>query len=120
MIEDDDSKVKPARGSLNYGETLLYDYSKYLTTMSLLALGGVLSLSQSDSLQDVKPFNLGLAIGALVVGGISAFSVSFDIVTSRAKGSEPSRWVRPTMSIALAGIGLGLGAFINIFWKAMT
>jgi hypothetical protein len=120
MIEEDESKVKPVAGSPNYGETLLYDYSKYLTTMSLLALGGVLSLSQSDSLREVKPFNLGLAIGALVIGGISAFSVSFEIVTSRAKGEKPSRWARSAMSIALAGIGLGLGAFINIFWKAIT
>jgi hypothetical protein len=119
-MSDEEEGVKPVPGSAHYGETLLYDYSKYLTTMSLLALGGVLSLSQSDSLRDVEPFNLGLAIGALVVGGISAFSVSFDIVTSRAKGKEPSRWARPSMSVALAGIGLGLGAFINIFWKAIT
>jgi hypothetical protein len=120
VIEEDDARLKPVPGSEHYSETLLYDYSKFLTTISLLALGGILSLSQTDGLRDVKAFNLAWSIGAVIIGGISAFSVSHDIVTSRAKGREPSRWVRPTMSIALAGIGLGLGGFVHIFWKAIT
>jgi hypothetical protein len=121
MIEEEgDPRLKPRPEAENYGETLLYDYSKFLTTVSLLALGGILTLSQTDELADVKPFRLALAIGSIVVGGVFALSVSNGIVIARSAGKEPSRWLRLSMRVALAGIALGLGVFINIFWQAVT
>ncbi len=120
MMGEDDPRLKPEPGSENYAETLLYDYAKFLTALALLALGGVLSLSQSDRLDGVEPFNLGLAIASISVGGICAFSVAHGIVSARAAGKEPSQWPRRYMTVAIAGIAIGLGAFLHIFWKALT
>ena len=46
-MNDDDHRINPrdhADGD-RYGETLLYDFAKFLTTLSLLLLGGMLTLS---------------------------------------------------------------------------
>lgn len=119
MIEDE-SRVQPQPGTENYAESLLYDYAKFLTTLALLALGGVLSLSQTDDLQDVRPFNLALVVVSISIGGIFAFALCHGIVSARAADKAPSRWLRYYMTISLAGIGIGLGAFLKIFWDAVS
>jgi len=120
MSSDDDSRVKPQAGTENYAETLLYDYAKFLTTLALLALGGVLSLSQSDDLDGVRPFSLALVIVSISIGGVSAFSTAYGIVMARAAGKEPSPWLRRYMAVALGGIGIGVGAFLKVFWDALS
>ena len=49
MTEEIESRVDPRdhAPAQHYGETLLYDLAKFLTTLSLLAIGGILSLTQA-------------------------------------------------------------------------
>ena len=54
---------------LRYGETLLYDFSKFMTTLSLLALGGVLTLIQAADRADVPLVNILLVLGTIAAPG---------------------------------------------------
>lgn len=121
MIEDDQSRVEPRAlaPADQYAEALVYDFAKFLTTLALLALGGVLSMSQSDALNEVKPFNITLVIVSIAIGGISALSIPISIAGQRLRGKEPTRWLRWNLNVAVAGIALGLGAFLQMFIDAI-
>jgi hypothetical protein len=121
MTEDDQSRVDPRAlaPSEQYAEALVYDFAKFMTTLALLALGGVLSMSQGDALEGVKPFKLTIIIGSISIGGIAALSVPVSIATSRLKGKEPTRWLGWNLAIAVGSISLGLGAFLQMFIDAI-
>ena len=55
MNDDLESKVNVRDHALDghYGETLLYDFAKMLTSLSLLVLGGVLTLAGSQQAADI-------------------------------------------------------------------
>jgi hypothetical protein len=117
--EDTDPRLKPDGGPARYGETLLYDYSKFLTTLSLLALGGVLSLSQAGGMANVDSRNLALVLISIVIGGASGVQVSSGIVNARAGGREPSKWLRWWLYLGIAGLSIGTGSFLTIFWDVL-
>jgi hypothetical protein len=120
MIEDEPhQKLKPRPEADNYGETLLYDYSKFLTSMSLLALGGVLSLSQTGDMAGVEPNRLLVILGAVAFGGATGVQVSSGIVSARSGGREPSRWLRRWLQLGTAALALGTGGFLSIFWDTL-
>jgi hypothetical protein len=101
-------------------EALLYDWFKHLTTVSLLTLGGVLSLSQLPAAQDIKkPILIGVLI-ALAGAGVLAFSAADQIVRARASGSPLPKQVLILQKAASALLSLGLGAFLYIFVQAMN
>ncbi len=74
----------------HYGETLLYDLAKFLTTLALLATGGVLTLAQTARKGVYAPIFLLLALGAIAFAGILAFAVAFSLAEARWRGREPS------------------------------
>ena len=119
MIDEEPLPVLRPDAADHYGEALLYDYGKFLTTLSLLVLGGILTLSQSDGLEGVKPSNLAVVIICIVMGGLSALSIVHSIVSARQSGKAPNHRLRFYMLAAPLGLGLGLGGFINIFWNAL-
>jgi len=101
-------------------EALLYDWFKHLTTVSLLTLGGVLSLSQLAAAQDIKkPILIGVLI-ALAGAGVLAFSAADQIVRARASGSPLPKQVLILQKAASALLSIGLGAFLYIFVQAMN
>jgi hypothetical protein len=117
VIDDDDSQVKPEIGGDR--ELLLYDYLKWTTTLSLLTLGGVLSLSQASDLQ-LNHFKIGTVLIPICVAGVTSLSGVDAIVRARLTGKS-SRF-RPVtyMRIAVGGLGIGTGAFLSMFWDALA
>jgi hypothetical protein len=117
VIDDEDSQAKPDIGS--DGELLLYDYLKWVTTLSLLTLGGVLSLSQASDIE-LEHFEIGMVLIPICLAGITALSGVDSIVRARAGGAP--RKYRPItyMRVAMAGLGIGTGAFLSMFWDALT
>ena len=117
MIDDDDSKAKPDIGG--DGELILYDYLKWVTTLSLLTLGGVLSLGQASDIE-LEPFEIGMVLIPICIAGVTALSGVDSIVRARAAGAP--RKFRPVtyMRVAMAGLGIGTGAFLSMFWDALT
>lgn len=122
MIEQDETRVVPSKhaGSEHYGESLLYDFAKFLTTLSLLILGGMLTLSGTASAGDLKFFNIVFVSGAIALAGILAFSIANALVTARAVGTEPPSYLTKLLKGAMGLIGLGTGGFLMMWLDALA
>ena len=113
-MTDEDETSLPALASED-GELLLYDYFKHLTTLSLLALGGVLTVAQIADREDVKPWLLVVVLITISLGGIASFSGAGEIVrgrytrTARHKSLEFFRRAAPTL------LAVGVGMFLSMF-----
>ena len=67
-------------------ELILYDFFKYLTSMVLLTLGGLLIVMKDFDPKDVKPMIVLLDIVVISAAGVAAFSGASEIVRSRYNG----------------------------------
>jgi hypothetical protein len=102
-----------------YGETLLYDFSKFLTTLSLFALSGVLALTQAADRTDVKLFNMVAVLGAIALAGILSISTANALVEARAAGKEPHPRLPGVIKAAMGLLGIGTGGFIYMWWDTL-
>jgi hypothetical protein len=98
---------------------VLYDWFKHLTSLSLLTLGGVLSLAQSDGAADIRKSMLVLVLVLLAVAGMASFSGAAMVVESRTKRAPLSRWVNATGAVAATSLSMGIGAFLYVFAKVL-
>lgn len=103
----------------HYGETLLYDFAKTLTSLSLLVLGGILTLGGTDQAKDIPLFNLVLTSGAIAASGMLALSTVFAIVEARMKGREPSTRLPLMIKTANFLLGVGVGGFMIIWLESL-
>ena len=116
MIEDDGKidLIRPEADQERYGEGLLYDLGKFLTTLSLLAIGGVLSLSESSRVS-IKPVAIGMIAVTMAAAAVLAASTSTTIAYHRYTG-KPFKSNLPLMiKGAMAFLGMGLGSFMYIW-----
>ena len=119
----DESEIVDPKAAVShdrYGETLLYDFAKFLTTMSLLALGGMLTLVQTADRSDVKLFNIILVLSAIAVAGILSISTASSLVDARAAGKEPHPQLKTMIKAAMALLGIGTGGFLMMWVDALT
>ena len=122
MNEDEGHRIAPrdhAEGD-RYGETLLYDFAKFLTTLSLLVLGGMLTLSAAARQGDLKIFNIIFVTVAIALAGMIAFVSANSIADARSGGREPSHHIRTLMKAATGLIGVGLGGFLAMWLDSLT
>ena len=119
---DDDTKVHPRdhAQSDRYGETMLYDFAKFITTLSLLLLGGMLTLSAAARQGDLKLFNLIFVTVAIAVAGMTAFITANALVDARASGRDPSPHLPKLMKFATGVIGVGLGGFLMMWLDSLS
>ena len=101
------------------GEALLYDWFKYLTTISLLALGGVLTLSQAPDGEAIK---LPVLVGVIVViasAGVLAFSGADQLVRARLANDPLPKQVRTLQKVEPFTLAMGVGGFLYLFASGM-
>lgn len=110
MIDDDGGP--PAMD--DSGLAALYDWFKYLTSLSLLTLGGVLSLVQGADVPIKKPLLI-VVLAFVVVSGLCAFSGAAQVMKSRTQGTPLPPSIRITQAVIGFTLSGGLGAFIYIF-----
>ena len=101
-------------------DSMLYDWFKHLTSLSLITLGGVLSLSQVAEAKDIKPATLGVVLLLVSIAGVMAFSAADQIVQSRIKGLPLPTQVKWMHRATPGVLGMGLGAFIYVFVRAIN
>jgi hypothetical protein len=119
---NDDSEIvdpKSAAPDGRYGETLLYDFAKFLTTLSLFALSGVLALTQAADRSDVKLFNMLMVLGAIALAGILSISTANALVDARSTGKEPHPRLASVIKAAMGLLGVGTGGFIYMWWDSL-
>ena len=122
MMDDEGHRVDPREHADNdrYGETMLYDFAKFITTLSLLLLGGMLTLSTAARSGDLKLFNIVFVTVAIAIAGLMSFITANALVDARATGCEPSRHLPTIMKAATGIIGVGLGGFLMMWLDSLS
>lgn len=117
---EEESKVDPKSlaGSAHFGEALVYDFAKFLTSLSLLALGGVLSLTQAANKQDVKPVTIAFVLGTIALAGALSTSVASRLVDAAAF-DKPAKRSRAYLVAAVSLLGIGTGGFLAMWWDTL-
>ena len=120
-MTDDESHVDPKSVAQtdHFGQALLYDYAKFLTTLSLLALGGVLTLTQTAEPKEMKKAVIAFVLGAIALAGIAAVSAAGAMVEAQSGGRQPRISARTQIKIATALLGVGAGGFLMMWWKTL-
>ncbi|HYI38949.1 MAG TPA: hypothetical protein VE053_01370 [Allosphingosinicella sp.] len=121
MIDDED-RVRPGPGgdSAAYGESLLYDFSKFLTTLAILALGGVLTLTQTADRSDIKTTNIIIAVVAIALAGTLALTTANSIAYARASAQALPRNLHRYMLAAMGLLGTGVGSFLYMWMDTLN
>ena len=99
-------------------DDLVYDYFKHMTSLSLIALGGVLTISQMPDVEP-KPFSLVTVVVLLAAGGISGFAGMDEVVKARFDGKDASKRITLYRKLCPATFGMGVGAFLTMFFNAI-
>jgi hypothetical protein len=97
---------------------ILYDWFKHLTSLSLLALGGVLSLAQGTD-GEIKKSLLIVVLVLLATSVIASFSGAAEVVNARTTGKPMASYIKLLLAISGSCLSGGLGAFIYIFVKVI-
>lgn len=115
-IIDSDSPIP--EGSKSRAALLLYDWFKHMTTLSLITLGGLLSILQAGK-ADVRPGLLEAIILLIAVAGIIGFDGQSRILKAEL-ANEPLpnvlKWFR---RVAVWSYSLGVGMFLTLFVESM-
>lgn len=114
MSDDIEDSVGPATqlAPETDPEILLYDYSKYLLTLSMLILGGVLTISQGSDAADRPPPQVLLTVLIpIAASGFLSLSCLATIVKSRLTGQRQGS-ARMLNQGAMALLGAGVAAFL--------
>ncbi|QNM82224.1 hypothetical protein H8M03_09355 [Sphingomonas sabuli] len=117
---DDDSHVDPrsVSESERFDEALQYDFAKFLTTLALLAFGGVLTLTQTARPGAIKLPVVAVVIAMIVVAGILSVSAAGRIAAinlSDHKGPTAKKLLQGS----LAFLGAGAGGLVVMLWVAL-
>lgn len=91
---------------------LLYDYAKYLLTLGLLVLGGVLSLLQGPDGDEVARNDVIAVATLLALSCVGSLTVADDVVRAHMKGRAVSRWAPIKGQVAMFFLGAGVAVFL--------
>jgi hypothetical protein len=99
------------------GDGFLYDYFKYLTSLSLITLGGILTVVQMNRAEPVDKPSLLVIVAALSIAGVLSFAGSEEIVRSKTTGKLNERTLRICRIFAPKIYILGAAIlFTQFFW----
>ena len=101
-------------------DLLLYDYSKHLLSLSLISIGGVLSLAQSSVGQGIAPRSIGIIILILAASGVAALSCTAAVLRARKHGAPSTKSASYLHQAAMAFLGMGFGFFLASWLGAMS
>lgn len=100
-------------------ENLSYDFFKNLTSLSILALGGVLTLSEKVFGDTIENWQMFVAAGLFALSGLVALQCQSDIVQVSRGKKAPTTWLRWGHRIAPGLLGGGVGGFLVMLGGAM-
>jgi hypothetical protein len=120
MSDEDESSLLASQAPKRQGDLILYDYFKHLTTLSLLVLGGILTLAQTDRGSELKLAGILTVVGVVALAGLVSFSGSGEIARAHFQGDEPKRvdlYRKAAPMILLFGVGMFLFLFQKVLHK---
>lgn len=117
MTEDDGCPLDSSDRS--DGDLLLYDYFKHLTSLCVLALGGILLVVQDIDPENLQRFKVFAVFGLVSAAGVGAFHGASEIVRARSKHERPRKVVYRMRALAPMLLAGGVGVFLSLFIDAL-
>ena len=117
MIEEED---KPPASGDHDRDMVLYDFFKYMTSLVLLTLGGLLIVMKDFDPKDVKPGAVLLDIVLISAAGVAAFSGCSEIARARYLGVPTKRSLQIMRVAAPYLLAAGIGMFLAMFVDSLT
>ena len=96
-----------------------YDFFKYMTSLTLLTLGGVITVSQMAQPGDLKKTTLIIVLGTVALAAVASFLGAAEVVTSKAPHGPSAPHVRTYLKLAPTLFLVGIGAFLFMFGDVM-
>lgn len=93
-------------------ENVSYDFFKTMVSLALVALGGVLGLSEGVYGAKIDLARSMIASVPIALSGVVALQCQCDIVQIMRGRKQPTVWLRYGYNLVPALFGIGLGAFI--------
>ena len=112
-MSEDETHRRVLERAKDDAQFLEYDLLKHITTMSLVALGGVLSLTQSDA--EFEARTMVVPVLLIATGGAFALTCIEQIVKSKRTGKPLGRYYSWWRALATGGFSMGIGAFLALF-----
>lgn len=98
-------------------ELLLYDFLKFLTSLAILVLGGVLSLASGD--MRTQRDGLAIVIVMVALAGVFAATGADGVVRARIGRRPLSRWTRMSRGVSMGLLGAGTGFFLSMWTQGL-
>ena len=120
MIEEE-SNVDPkvVADSDHFEDALQYDFAKFLTTLALLMLGGVLTVTQTADKAVAKPAVVAVVMGFISFSGILAISAAGKLARINVGKDYPGFTPRRYLMVAIILLSAGAGSFLFLWWKTL-
>ena len=119
---DDESSVDPksvAHEDGQFGEAMLYDFAKFLTTLAVLMLGGVLTVTQTADKAIAKPPVVAMVVLFIALAGICAISAAGKIARLQVGTGKEKVTARHALLASIFFLGMGSGGFLTLWWKTL-
>ncbi|PZN92475.1 MAG: hypothetical protein DCF31_16085 [Alphaproteobacteria bacterium] len=118
-MDEDSAPPEDDDNARRHWISLEYDYLKQLTSLSLLAIGGTLTVAGSIFAQVPDKTRMWQALAAFVVGGILAFSAQSEMLSSLRKRRPLGKRIFMLGNLAAAAFGLGSAGLIIFAYQAI-
>jgi len=102
------------------GDLLLYDYFKYLTSLVLITLGGLLIVMKDFDPKDVKPGAVIITLLVISLSGVLSFGGAGEIARARYLGRPVKQSVNWVRIAAPALLAVGFGHFLALFVDSLN
>ncbi len=113
-----DSEAPIHEGSKGRATLLLYDWFKHMTTLSLITLGGLLSMLQAGE-ADVRPGLLEAIIILIAAAGVIGFDGQSRILKAELANKPLPIMLNWFRRVAVGSYSLGVGMFLTLFVESM-
>ena len=121
ILDEAQEEATAKAGGLPNPHLLAYDFFKHMTSLSILTLGGVLTLSGAVYEDALEPRRMVVSMALIAASGFIAFAAQIEMVDWAHRGSgRPrlmARWGRALIALTY---GLGVGVFLSMAQEALT
>jgi hypothetical protein len=114
-MTDDDHGMHKAGDSTD----LLYDFFKWITSLSLLTIGGSLSLLQAANIAATK-VELIMILAPLGIAALTGLQCASETVRFRVTGKTPFLPPMVSVGVAMLALGMGTGIFVMLFVSSLS
>jgi hypothetical protein len=114
-----DNEVIDEESSGNASLLLLYDWFKHITTLSLLTLGGLLSILQAGEAQ-VRPGVLAAIVGLIAFAGILGFEGQNRVLQAQLASQPIPKSLGWFRRLAVVSFSIGTGIFLTLFLESVS